>query len=56
MSNLPNRQGWPRSPVSSRLVTGKTETMPGSRFGAPVLLAPETLRPSFGISHMGRGS
>ena len=56
MSNLPNRQGWPRSPLSSRLVTGKTETIPGLRSGALVLLAPETLRPSFGISHMGRGS
>ncbi len=56
MSNLPNRQGWTRSPVSSRLATGKTEIIPGSRSGAPVLLAPEILRPGFGISRMRRRS
>ncbi len=61
MSNLPDRQGrldegWPCLAVSNPLVTGKTEMMPGSRFGASLLLAPETLRLSFGVSRVGRGS
>ena len=61
MSILPDRQGWrderwPRSPVSSPLVAGKTKTILGLRSGTPVLLAPETLRLSFGVSRVGRGS